>query len=343
MTDTAFTRLSCEEICARLRGGVDSLVLCHARPDADAIGSAFAVRALLASMGCRAYCACADEIPERLGFLVGELQGSILAENLPEDFAPVQIISVDTASPAQLGDLRERYVDRVDLMIDHHGKGEIYADGWIAPDAAATGEMVYAVAQQLAATGRIPEIPHGIDRLLYAAISSDTGCFRYSNVTPETHRCAAELLRGAAEGSFDPADINHRLFEVKSEKLLLAEKLGFDRLHLSCDGKVGVLDFPYELKEKHALKDEHLETLVDIPRGLEGVMVAAAIRQPAETGVYRVSMRSSCDVDVSAVCASFGGGGHVRAAGCTITCDDGMDAVVKMVAEALEGALGGVE
>jgi phosphoesterase RecJ-like protein len=72
-------------------------------------------------------------------------------------------------------------------------------------------------------------------------------------------------------------------------------------------------------------------------------MVSAAIRQPTEAGVYRVSMRSSCEVDVSAVCASFGGGGHVRAAGCTITCDDGMDAVVNMVAEALEGALRGVE
>lgn len=343
MTDATFTRLSCEEACARLRGGVDSLVLCHARPDADAIGSAFAMRALLSAMGCRAYSACADEIPERLGFLVGDLQESILAANLPNDFVPVQIISVDTASPAQLGDLREQYVDRVDLMIDHHGKGEMYADGWIDPAAAATGEMVYAIAQQLVATGRIREIPTGINRLLYAAISSDTGCFRYSNVTPETHRCAAELLRGAVDGRFDPADINHRLFEVKSEKLLLAEKLGFERLHLSSDGKVGIVDFPYDLKEKHTLKDEHLETLVDIPRGLEGVMVAAAIRQPAETGVYRISMRSSCDVDVSAVCASFGGGGHVRAAGCTITCEDGMDAVVGQVAEALSAALKDLE
>lgn len=343
MTDATFTRLSCEEACARLRGGVDSLVLCHARPDADAIGSAFAMRALLSAMGCRAYSACADEIPERLGFLVGDLQESILAANLPSDFVPVQIISVDTASPAQLGDLREQYVDRVDLMIDHHGKGEMYADGWIDPAAAATGEMVYAIAKELVRTGRIGEIPTEIDGLLYAAISSDTGCFRYSNVTPETHRCAAELLRGAADGRFDPADINHRLFEVKSEKLLLAEKLGFERLHLSSDGKVGIVDFPYDLKEKHTLKDEHLETLVDIPRGLEGVMVAAAIRQPAETGVYRISMRSSCDVDVSAVCASFGGGGHVRAAGCTITCEDGMDAVVGQVSEALSAALKDLE
>ena len=72
-------------------------------------------------------------------------------------------------------------------------------------------------------------------------------------------------------------------------------------------------------------------------------MVAAAIRQPAETGVYRISMRSSCDVDVSAVCASFGGGGHVRAAGCTITCEDGMDAVVGQVSEALSAALKDLE
>ena len=122
----------------------------------------------------------------------------------------------------------------------------------------------------------------------------------------------------------------------KSEELINAGKV-------KVNGKIAVVFFTYQMKQKLGVLDEHLETLVDIPRGLEGVMVAAAIRQPAETGVYRVSMRSSCDVDVSAVCASFGGGGHVRAAGCTITCDDGMDAVVNMVAEALEGALGGVE
>jgi phosphoesterase RecJ-like protein len=184
-------------------------------------------------------------------------------------------------------------------------------------------------------TGRIPAIPAEVDRLLYAAISSDTGCFRYSNAGPEAHKAAAALL----EAGFDAADINHRLFGVKSHKLLLAEKLGFERLRLYADGKVAIVDMPMSVKRLHGLTDEHLETLVDVARGLQGVQVAAAIRQPSDEGVYRVSMRSSCHVDVSLICASFGGGGHVKAAGCTIVCDQGIEAVVEIVAKALMDAL----
>lgn len=340
MSDTTFARLGRDEAIARIQRGVDSLVVCHVRPDADALGSALAACLLLRAMGCRALCVCQHEIPERLRFLVGDMQESILVENLPTDFAPAQIIAVDTASPAQMGTLYDKYRGAVTLMIDHHGMGEMYADGWIKPDAAATGEMIYDLACAMVENGIIPALPTGIERLLYAAISSDTGCFRYSNVTPETHRCAAEILELASRnGSFDPADINHRLFEVKSPKLLLAEKLAFDRLHLFGEGRVGIVDFPVSLKQAHELSDEHLETLVDIPRGMEGVQVAAAIRQPSDEPVFRVSMRSSCHVDVSAVCATFGGGGHVRAAGCSLrvpTMEDAVNAVAEAILRAME-------
>ena len=340
MSDSTFARLGRDEAITRLKSGVDSLVVCHVRPDADALGSALAVCLLLRAMDCRALCVCQHEIPERLRFLVGDMQESILVDRLPADFVPEQIIAVDTASPAQMGTLYETYRGAVTLMIDHHGKGEMYADGWICPDAAATGEMIYDLACAMVESGIIPALPAGIERLLYAAISSDTGCFRYANVTPETHRCAAEILELASRnGSFAPADINHRLFEVKSPKLLLAEKLGFDRLHLFAEGRVGIVDFPAALKKAHELSDEHLETLVDIPRGMEGVQVAAAIRQPSDEPVFRVSMRSSCHVDVSAVCATFGGGGHVRAAGCSLRVPT-MEDAVNAVAEAILRAMG---
>ena len=137
----------------------------------------------------------------------------------------------------------------------------------------------------------------------------------------------------------DAADINHRLFGVKSYKLLQAEKIGFDRLRLFAGGRIGIVDMPASVKALYGLSDEHLDTLVEVARGLQGVQVAASIRQPHDEGVYRVSMRSSCHVDVAAICAAFGGGGHVKAAGCTITCEGGMEAVVDMVAKALEAAL----
>ena len=330
-----YQNLTLTEAAARIRGNESTLILFHRHPDGDAIGAGFGLQLILDAMGCTALCVCEDEIPERLRFLTEGMQDSVLKENLPADFVPTQIISVDTASPAQAGVLFPDYEGRFDLMIDHHAKGEMYADGYVDGSASSAGELIYRLSRELVRMGRLAAIPEGVDRLLYAAVSSDTGCFRYSNASPETHRAAAALL----EAGFDSADLNHRLFGVKSYKLLQAEKVGFDRLRLYADGKLGIVAMPFEVMEQYGFTDEHLGTLVDVARGLQGVQVAVAIRQPKAEGVYRVSMRSSCDVDVAAICAGFGGGGHIKAAGCTVSCEGGIDAVVEMIAEAVVAAL----
>ena len=330
-----YQHLTLTETAVRLRGNEPTLILFHRHPDGDAIGAGFGLKLILEAMGGTVYCVCEDEIPERLRFLTEGVQDSILKENLPADFAPTQIISVDTASPAQAGVLYPDYEGKFDLMIDHHAKGDMYADGYIDGEASSAGELIYRLSRELVKMGRLAAIPERVDQLLYAAISSDTGCFRYSNASPETHRAAAALL----EAGFDAADLNHRLFGVKSYKLLQAEKVGFDRLKLYADGKLGIVAMPFEVMEQYGFTDEHLGTLVDVARGLQGVQVAVAIRQPKAEGVYRVSMRSSCDVDVAAICAEFGGGGHIKAAGCTVTCEGGMDKVVEMIAEKIMAAL----
>ena len=329
-----FLRLSLPALAQKIRRNANTLVIFHRHPDGDAMGSGFALCLLLEAMGCRTYCVCEDEIPERLLFLAEGKQESILPENLPADFVPAQIITVDTASPAQMGRLYPMYGDKVDLMIDHHARGEMYADGWVKGDASSAGEMIFELSRELLKTGRITAIPDGADKLIYAAVSSDTGCFRYSNATPSTHTCAAELLRG---NRFDPSEINRLLFDVKSEKLLLAERLGAERLTRLLDGALGMVTFPMYLKREHGLTDEHLETLVDIPRALEGVQVAVAVRQPNEAPVFRVSMRSNTDFDVAAVCARFGGGGHTKAAGCTV--DDPAITTVEQAAEAVAAVI----
>lgn len=332
-----YTKLSCEEAAARLREGKDTLILLHNRPDGDAVGSAFALRKLMEALGCRVLCACSDELPARLRFLVGDTQDSIRYDGLPADFVPTQILSVDTASPTQMGAMFPVYGEHVDLMIDHHGVGEMYADGWIRGGTSATGQMIYELSRELLRTGRIDRIPDGHDRLAYAAISSDTGCFRFSNADPSAYRAAADLL----EAGFDAADINHRLFVSKSREILLAERMAYDRLHLFADGRIGIVDMPYALRTENGLLDEHLETLIEVPRSLEGVELAATVREAPTAGVYRVSMRSANDVDVAAICAAFGGGGHKKAAGCTVKCDGGIEAAVRIVAEKMEEAMKG--
>lgn len=308
-----FKKLSLDELCDRLCEPRKTLIIFHVRPDADAIGSAFALRELLRIMDIPAICACADDIPERLRFLCDGVQGSVLLEEgmeLDHD----RVISVDSASPAQLGALYDLLHKYINIMIDHHAMGTVYADNYIDSSAAATGEIVYSIACRLLEKGRISEIPSRVVNCAYAAISSDTGCFRFANARPNTLRCAAELIELGAEHT----EINHKLFEAKTEKQIRAEGEAARRMQVYAGGRVASVTFPYSSKFSMSLSDEHLETIIDIPRSLAGVEVAFAVRQPEDKPLFRVSMRSSSDFDVSKICAQFGGGGHVRAAGCTV-------------------------
>lgn len=313
MSEGSYRALSLTEALDRLLVPQPTCILFHVHPDADAVGSAFALAAFLESQGSPSYCLCADKVPARLAFLTEGLQESVSSLTLPDGFENARFVSVDTASPSQLGALYELYGDRVSLMIDHHEAGTPYADHLIVPNAAACGEIVYDL---IAASGK--EAPSICDSLLYAAISGDTGGFRFSNVTRETHLRAAALV----ESGVDVAQISHKLFSVKSFPVLRAERLGFDKLHLYDKGRIGISAISFEDKQFNKLQDEHLSTIVDIVRSIEGVEIAVVIRQIEKERAFRVSMRANVDFDVSAVCAKFGGGGHRRAAGATVEAKD---------------------
>ena len=121
------------------------------------------------------------------------------------------------------------------------------------------------------------------------------------------------------------------MFESKSMEQLKATAAGISNLNVFYGGKLAVITFPYALKAALGLADEHLESLVDVARSLRGVQVAISIRQPGTEGSFRVSTRSACSYDVSRLCAAFGGGGHKKAAGCSITATDMDDAVNKII------------
>ncbi len=305
--------LSLDELCERLCQNHKTLIAFHAKPDGDAIGSAFALRELLRLMDIPAICVCADEVPERLSFLVDGVQGSVVPEEgMIMDHE--RVISVDSAAPEQLGGLYNTLHKYIDIMIDHHAMGTVYADNYIVPEAAATGEIIYDIAWRLLEMGKISEIPPRVINLVYAAICADTGCFKYSNTSPKTFRVAAELVEQGAERE----EINRRLFEAKTYKQIVAEGEAARRLTLHNGGKIASVTFPYTSKYSLSLSDEHLETIIEIPRSISGVLVAFSVRQSEDKPIYRVSMRSCGDFDVSRVCALFGGGGHIKAAGCTV-------------------------
>ncbi len=329
MENAGYRKLTLCEVVDILTVPRDTLILHHVHPDGDAIGSAFALREILGLSGSRAFCVCPDQIPDRLRFVVAGRQESTLAEDIPKDFISPRIIAVDTAAPQQLGKLFDVYGGHIELMIDHHSSGTPFADNYIIPEASAAGEIVYDIASEFIRRGIIDRLNKYTADCLYAAMSSDTGCFRFSNATPGTYRRAAALI----ECGIDSSEINHLLFEVKSKETMLAESAGVNRIEYFHNGKMAVITIPYELKQKLGLRDEHFETLVDIARAPEGVCIAAVIRQPDNSDTYRVSMRSSCDFDVSEICRVFGGGGHVRAAGCTLHCADISEAVSVITSE----------
>lgn len=306
-----------DEVCRFLLEKKNTLIIFHVRPDADAIGASYALKLVLEAMGSRAVCTCESEIPSRLAFLTDKYQRSAKFENMDRSFEFERVITVDTASPSQLGNLQPLFEGRIDLMIDHHGNGTTYADYYIRSDYAASGEIVYEIAARLVEMGALGEIPSGAYDLIYAALSSDTGCFKYSNVSPHTHLCAAELIKAGV----DAGDINHRLFDCKSEKMLAAEAAGFQQLKFYNNRKIAAVLFPYEIKKKLELEDEHLETLVDVARAVDGVKIALSVRQSTAYHSFRISLRSSCAFDVSVVAKHFGGGGHAKAAACTIEAD----------------------
>ena len=305
------------------------LIIFHINPDGDATGSAFALRWALESLGKRAFCVCAASVPDRLQFVCKGAQDETAVDSIPDDFVPDLVVSVDTASPSQMGALYELYEGRIDLMIDHHEKGTPYADNYIVPSASSCGEVLYGVIFELYdLCGKTEaDIPARACELIYTAISSDTGCFKYNNVKPETHALAAKLI---ARG-IDAADINHKLFGIKTLKQMQVEHAGFERMNLYSGGKIAIITFPYDLKAQYGADDEHLETLIDVARCVKGVEVAAVIKQPTEEKRFRVSMRSSCDFDVSEICAHYGGGGHTRAAGCTLLSDSILAAEMTIV------------
>lgn len=337
MTDGVkeYSAVSLEAAAEMIASARKALIIFHVHPDGDAVGSAFALKAYIEHNGGEAVCLCADKLPERFAFVYDGVQEDVSMDAIPDGFAPDLTVSVDTASPSQMGAIFEKYGDRVDLMIDHHGKGTVYADHCIVPEASACGEVLYEILRLAAKKNGKNELPQKVDKLIYTAISSDTGCFKYSNVSPQTHRIAAELI---AHG-VDSADVNHRLFGIKTLKQMQVEHAGFERMNLHVGGRVAIITFPYDLKAQYGACDEDLETLIDVARCVKGVEVAAVIKQPTSENRFRVSMRSSCDFDVSAICNRYGGGGHVKAAGCTIVADSILSAEMTVVLAVEDGLL----
>lgn len=322
MTD--YRQLTEKECAKELLGIKNPVVVMHMNPDADTVGSSVALCKAYEALGIKAYYACADKIPERLKFLTDGIEPAD-----EEDFGRLTPVAVDVASSAQLGRLAE-LLPKFALMIDHHELGSPFANFYNIKGASSAGEVVYRVLRVLEDEGRI-KLTKQITYPLYAAISSDTGCFKYSSATPDTYRVAAELM----ETGIDYSEINHLLFSSKTEKQLKAEGFVSSVCRVVAGGKVAYACIEQKDLSALAVDMEDFETAVDIVRSVMGVEVAFVVKEKSGNGIFRVSLRST-GADVSRVAAEFGGGGHIRASGCAVSAENAAAAAEAVIAKLIE-------
>lgn len=298
------------------------LILTHRSPDGDTIGSGYALAMALRKLGKSVKVDCTDPFPEKYSYFTDKLEKL----EFDEEF----VVSVDIADTKLLGEKLSDYADKIDLCIDHHGSNTKYAKEYYVEASAAAAAQVIAKLIRLMNV----EFDKDIANAIYTGITTDTGCFRYTNVTAETHRIAADMIDCGAESGM----INRLIFETKSRSRLEIERRVMDSIQFYLDGRCAIAYATIDMMKESGAVDSDMEGVSSLPRQIEGVMAGITLREK-NNGKFKVSVRTTDELNASAICANFGGGGHKAAAGCMITgtLNEAIEQIIEVVRQALEG------
>lgn len=289
------------ETAAVLREMDDVLILTHVRPDGDTIGSAAALCQCLRDLGKIAYVLYNPQITATYAPYAAPYWA-------PEGWEPRHVVSADIAALNMLPLNGGCYENRIDLQIDHHpSRGAFAPKACIMPERAACGEILYEIISELSA------VTPTIARLLYVAISTDTGCFVYANTTADTHRIAAALLPLVE----DIAVINKSLFRTKSKVRLAMESRMVAEMELYDHDRVVVMKIPLSLCQELHSTEADIEELSSLAPQVEGTDCGVTLRE-LKPGVIKLSLRTGPRVNACTVCRALGGGGHAEASGATV-------------------------
>lgn len=276
-------------------------LLTHQYPDGDTLGSAFALCRVLQKIGKHAKVLCNDNISTKFDYMYN----SVDYQEFEESF----VVSVDIADTQLLGEKLFCYSDNIDLCIDHHASNTNYAkNSFVNSDAAATAEIVAELINEMGIN-----LDKEIAECIYTGLSTDTGCFKYSNASSKTYRIAAEMIESGARSAY----INRLMFDTKSKQRVELEKLVLNTLEFFCDDKCAVVYVTKDMQAKAGVSDDDIEGISSIPRKIQGVIVGITLREK-ENGSFKISLRTNGSLNASEICKQFGGGGHPAAAGCTI-------------------------
>jgi phosphoesterase RecJ-like protein len=302
-----------DAVVERLRAARCVLAIGHESPDADALGAALAIGLLVEARGGRATVAASDAVPDLYRFL----EGSDVVRTDPEpDVTYDLVVLCDCGDLSRVGPIRDRnaalFAGTPLLTIDHHASNEASGDlVWIDANAAATCEMVALLAARLG----VP-LALGQGRLaaaLTAGIVMDTATFAHPNATSRTLQVAAALVEAGAPLS----EISRRLYRSKPDAQLALFGRVLGRLESHADGLVIASTMQLEDLRATGARSEHSEGIIDLLAQSETAEVALLLKEKDDA--TRVSVRTKPGgVDATALCGTWGGGGHARAAGASL-------------------------
>ena len=293
------------------------VILTHRRPDGDTLGSSALLCRGLRQLGKTAHILTNPETTEKYARLHEGLTTQQVADG---DI----LITVDVASKGMLPEAFSVYADRISLRLDHHETAASFTEhALVEPDAAACGEIVYGVLQQMGAV-----LDEPMADALYTAVSTDTGCFRYANTTPNTFRVAADC----AAVSRNLFALNQALFETNSLGRLRLQGYIVEHAMFLNDRTAVICPLPKAVEAELGLREDDMENISGFPRTIEGVKIAATLREDG-VGRVKLSVRAVPGYDAAAICAQFGGGGHKGAAGASMQMS--MNEAVEAIKEAM--------
>jgi phosphoesterase RecJ-like protein len=284
------------------------LITWHVDPDPDSVGSGLALQMALEGIGKQVVSISPDPLANWYDFLPGVGRCQAFHADLKLDFDAAIVLDCE---PERCGGLSSYLKSGLPVInIDHHGSnpgsGKAF---YVNPEAAATGEIIH---ELITAYWKV-QLTEAISTNLFASLSGDTGTFRYSNTTGKTLKIAGELVQHGA----NPAEIAMYLYENRSYQAVNLMRLALDTLEISSDGEIGWITVTREMLGEDPWIGQHSEDIIRFPRMIKSVKLAVLFRE-IESEKTKASFRSRDDIDASYIASLFGGGGHARAAGCTI-------------------------
>ena len=280
------------------------LLLTHKDPDIDAVGSMLALSRALVKINKEVVNICEKPVSPPLVFLKGSEK---IIQKIDKASYFDLVVTLDCSNAARLGKL-ECYLKNgnITINIDHHETNSFFADiNIVGTDCSSTAELVL----KLIKAAEI-QIDHEIAENIFAAIQSDTGCFKYENTTQSAFYMAAEMMSYGA----NPWDVTRKIMDNYSRERLKLLEISLRNIEFFYKGKVAIITLTSEMFKNSGALIEECEGFIDLPRYVSGVEVAVMIRQIGEDK-YKFSIRSNRYVDVSQLAGTYGGGGHERAAG----------------------------